>query len=168
MSFLLASLFLILLFSCLVLHVFGLPGNWLLLGLVGLWDFFQAGPHFGLAFYAVLVGLAAVGEVVEFGAQILGARRYGATARGNVGGFAGALVGALLGAPFFWGVGALLGAVAGAFFGCYSFERLHGRDSAAALRAAKGALLGKVFGLAAKTACGVVMWVAAARAIWPA
>jgi uncharacterized protein YqgC (DUF456 family) len=168
MSFVLAGLFLGLLLACLGLHVFGLPGNWLLLALVGLWDFLHAPAHFGLAFYGVLAGLAILGEVVEFGAQLLGAKRYGATARGNVGGFVGALAGALVGAPFFLGFGALIGAVAGAFFGCYSFERLHGRDSAEALQAARGALLGKVFGLAAKTACGVVMWVAAARAIWPA
>jgi uncharacterized protein YqgC (DUF456 family) len=167
-SFVLAALFLALLLACLGLHVFGLPGNWAILVLVILWDLVHPQAHFGLALYAVLAGLALVGEGLEFLAQLVGAKRYGASLQGNVGGFVGALVGALLGAPFFLGFGALLGAVAGAFFGCYTFERFHGRAGAAALTAAKGALLGKVLGLAAKTACGVVMWVAAAREIWPA
>lgn len=167
MSFALAALFLALLLGCLGLHVFGLPGNWVLLGLVGLWDIY-APVHFGGGFYLLLIGLAVTGEVLEFGIQLLGARRYGATVPGNVGGVIGAIAGAILGAPFLLGLGALFGAVAGAFLGCYILERLHGRDHAAALVAARGALYGKVLGLAAKTACGVVMWVAAAKAIWPA
>jgi len=167
-SFVLAALFLVVLFACLGLHVFGLPGNWLMLVLVVLWDLGQAQVHFGTGFYVLLAGLALGGEALELGVQLVGAKRYGATMQGNLGGFAGAVAGALLGAPFFLGFGALLGAVAGAFLGCYTFERLHGRDGAAARQAAWGAMFGKVFGLAAKTACGVVMWVAAAGAIWPA
>lgn len=168
MSFALAALFLAVLLACLGLHVFGLPGNWVLLALVAVWDYVQAPVHFGGGVWALLIGMAVAGEVLEFGVQLLGARRYGASMPGNVGGVIGAIAGAILGVPFFLGFGALVGAVAGAFFGCYSFERLHGRDHAAALTAARGAMFGKVFGLAAKTACGMIMWVAAARAIWPA
>lgn len=168
MSFVLAGAFLALLLGCLTLSVFGLPGNWLLLGLVALWDFLQPAGHFGLAVYGLLVGLALAGELVELVVQLAGAKKYGATLQGNVGGFIGALAGAVLGVPFFLGFGAFLGAVAGAYVGCYVFERLHGRDGPAAHRAATGALFGKVFGLAAKMACGMVMWVTAARAIWPA
>lgn len=168
MSFALAALFLAVLLACLGLHVFGLPGNWVLLALVALWDYAYAPVHFGGGFWLLLIGMAVAGEVLEFGIQFLGARRYGATVQGNLGGVIGALAGAILCAPLLFGFGALLGAVAGAFLGCYTFERLHGRDNAAALVAARGALFGKVLGLAAKTGCGVVMWVAAARAIWPA
>jgi len=167
-SFALAVLFLLVLLACLGLHVFGLPGNWVLLGLVALWDYGHGPAHFGGGFYLLLAGLALAGEGLEFCIQFLGGKHHGATTQGNLGGVAGAMAGALLGAPFFFGFGALLGAVAGAFLGCYTFERLHGRDNTAALTAAKGALFGKVLGLAAKTACGVVMWVAAARAVWPA
>lgn len=168
MSLVLLTFFLLLLLACLTLHVFGLPGNWLLLGLVVLWDVLHPSLHLDFGFYALLVCVALAGEAVELFAQLFGAKRYGATGKGNLGGFLGAFGGALCGAPFFLGLGALFGAVAGAFFGCYMFERLHGRDDAAARRAAWGAMYGKVFGLTAKVACGVVMWTASARELWPA
>ena len=168
MTFVLAALFLLVLLACLGLHVFGVPGNWAMLGLLALWDYLHPAPHFGFGFYALLVCVALAGEAVELFAQIFGARRYGATGKGNLGGFLGALAGALLGAPFLLGVGALFGAVAGAFLGCYVFERAHGRADAEARRAAMGAMYGKVFGMTAKVACGVVMWVAAVRQVWPA
>jgi uncharacterized protein len=167
-TFALAIGYLAVLLACLGLSVFGLPGNWMLLGLVALWDFLQPGAHFSLTVYGLLAGLALFGELAELAVQLLGARKYGATVQGNVGGFVGALVGAMLGVPFLLGFGAFLGAVAGAYIGCYFFERLHGRDGAAAHLAATGALFGKVLGLAAKLACGMVMWVTAAKAIWPA
>jgi len=167
-SFVAVSLFLLLLLGCLGLHVFGLPGNWALLGFVVLWDAFaHPGPHYGYGFYALLAGAALAGEAIELFVQFFGAKRYGATGKGNLGGLLGAFVGALAGAPFFFGLGALFGAVAGAFLGCYVFERSHGRDEAEARRAAMGAMYGKVFGFAAKVACGVVMWTAAARELWP-
>lgn len=161
-------LFLLLLLACLGLHIFGLPGNWALLGLVVLWDVLHPGLRPGFGFYALLVCVALAGEAVELFAQLFGARRYGATGKGNLGGFLGAFVGALAGAPFFLGLGALFGAVAGAFVGCYVFERSHGRADGEARRAAMGAMYGKVFGLTAKVACGVVMWTASAREFWPA
>jgi uncharacterized protein YqgC (DUF456 family) len=166
-SFVFVALFLLVLLGCLGLHIFGLPGNWALLGLVVLWDVLHPELHPGVGFYALLGGLALGGEAVELFAQLFGAKRYGATGKGNLGGFLGAFAGALLGAPFFFGLGALFGAVAGAFIGCYVFERSHGRTDADARRAAMGAMYGKVFGLTAKVACGVVMWTATARQIWP-
>lgn len=160
--------FLILLLGCLVLTVFGLPGNWLLLGLVIVWNLLHPAVDFGPMVYGLLLALALGGELVELFVQIAGAKKYGASVQGNAGGFFGGLIGALLGLPFLLGFGAFLGAVAGAYIGCYVFERLHGRDRAAAHAAATGAFFGKVFGIAAKMACGMVMWVTAARAIWPA
>ena len=168
MSLVALAVLLLVLLGCLTLHVFGLPGNWALLGLVVLWDMFHPELHLGFGFYALLVCVALAGEAVELFAQLFGAKRYGASGKGNLGGFLGAFGGALCGAPFFLGLGALFGAVAGAFAGCYVFERAHGRTDPDARRAAMGAMYGKVFGMTAKVACGVVMWVATARALWPA
>ena len=168
MSIVLLCLFLTMLLACLGLHVFGLPGNWAMLGLIVLWDVLHPALRLGFGFYALLSCVALAGEAVELAAQLFGARRYGATGKGNLGGFVGAFVGALLGAPFLLGLGALLGAVAGAYLGCYVFERSHGRSGVEANRAALGAMYGKVFGLTAKVACGVVMWTTAVRELWPA
>jgi uncharacterized protein len=167
-TFVLAVGFLAVLLACLGLHVFGLPANWVLIGFVAVWDFLHPALRLGAGVYMLLVGLALAGEVVELAAQLIGARRYGATGQGNLGGFIGAFAGAILGAPFLLGLGALIGAVAGAYLGCYVFERLGGRDDPAARRAALGAFFGKILGFSAKLACGMVMWVTAVRAIWPA
>jgi len=166
-SFVVAALFLLLLLAALGLNIFGLPGNWALLGLVGLWDWFH-GFGFGAGFYVLLLALALSAEAAEFVSQFFGAKRYGATGKGNLGGLVGALAGAILGALFLFGIGALFGAVAGAFAGCYLFERSHGRSDAEARRAAMGAMYGKVFGLTAKIGLGAIMWVASVRQIWPA
>ncbi|KUG28733.1 hypothetical protein ASZ90_001398 [hydrocarbon metagenome] len=167
MSYVWATLYLALLFAVLGLHIVSLPANWVLLGLVALWGWLAPDAHFGWQFYALLVALALVGEVIEFVAQYYGAKKYGATGKGNLGGMLGAIAGALAGAPFFLGLGALAGAIAGAFFGCYFFERHQGRDKAEARHAAFGTMYGKVLGMAAKIGLGGAMWVAAVRKIWP-
>jgi len=167
MSYVGATLFLGLLLAVLGLHVLSLPANWVLFGLVALWGWLVPGAHFGWQFYLLLAALAGIGEVIEFAAQYFGAKKYGATGKGNLGGMLGAILGAILGAPFFFGLGALVGAVAGAFFGCYFFERRHGRDKAEATRAAWGTLYGKVLGMAVKIGLGGIMWIAAVRKIWP-
>lgn len=168
MSYVWAVLFLSLCLGVLGLHVLSLPANWLLLGLAAAWAYFVGGADMGKGFFLLLFGLAALGEAIEFGLQLLGAKRYGATGKGNLGGILGAIAGAILGAPFFLGLGALLGAAAGAYAGCYFFERNHGREPAEARRAAMGALYGKILGLTAKIGCGGAMFLATARAVWPA
>ena len=56
-------------------------------------------------------------------------------------------------APLFWGIGALLGALAGAWLGCFCMECLKGRSAEQALHAAWGAMLGRLLGTVCK--CGV-------------
>ena len=65
MSLVLLTFFLLLLLACLTLHVFGLPGNWLLLGLVVLWDVLHPSLHLDFGFYALLVCVALAGEAVS-------------------------------------------------------------------------------------------------------
>jgi len=166
MDYAYASLFLALLLAALGLHIFSLPANWVMIGLTALWALIHAGHAWG-GLFVILVVLAVSGEVVEFLAQYFGAKRFGASSKGNLGGLLGAFAGAILGAPFFFGFGALFGAVAGAFIGCYLFERNHGKTAAEAKRAAWGAMYGKVFGLVSKIGLGMVMWLAVAREIWP-
>jgi len=166
MDFVYATLFLTLLLVALSLHVFSLPANWIVLALAGLWALAHPAQSWGGLF--VLLGVLAVsGEVVEFIAQYYGGKRYGASAKGNLGGLLGALGGAILGAPFLFGFGALFGALAGAYGGCYLFERFHGKTGAEANRAAWGALYGKAFGLVMKIGLGMVMWLAILRDVWP-
>lgn len=167
MAELLAAVFLFLMAAALLLHVFSLPANWVILALLALFKLIRPEAELTWAMYLLLVLLAGAGEAVEFAAQTFGAKRFGATGKGNLGGVIGAIAGAVLGAPLLFGLGALPGALLGAWAGCLLFEKLHGRDWAESTRAAWGAMWGKFFGLVAKVGFGVAILSLAVPKIWP-
>jgi uncharacterized protein YqgC (DUF456 family) len=122
----------------------------------------------------VLLGLfAAVAFVADFVATTYGARRFGASNWGTVGGAIGGIAGALAGALFF-GIGALfgliLGTIGGIFLGEYLRWRKGGRAAEAAQpiprfgredwqrtsRAAGGVLIGYVASAAAQGLLGLL------------
>lgn len=160
-------LFLFLLVGALGLNVFSLPGNWVLLGLVILWGWTHPALALGWGFYLTLLAVALVAEGVEFLFGYIGGAKYGASVQGNLGAFAGALVGAIACAPLFFGVGALAGALGGAYLGCFVLERFQGRSAPEAWQAAKGAMIGRMFGLVTKIGLGALMLTLTIRAIWP-
>ena len=163
----LAVLVILLMLCSLALHVFGLPANWLVLALVAGWKFYQ--PETMTWNFIIILGvIAVVGEILEFVAQYFGGKKYGATGRGNIGAFIGAIGGAILGAPFFFGLGALPGALLGSFGGCLVLELTHGRSFEEAKHSAYGAFWGKAFGMALKISLGVWMFVMSIPKIWPA
>ena len=147
------------------LQLFSLPANWLALGLVALWRFLYP-ASMDWTFVLILAVLAAVAEALEFILQARYAGRYGASTRGNIGGIVGAIAGAIFGAPFLLGLGALAGALGGAWLGCLIAE-MPGRSKDEALRAAKGAFVGKALGFTVKAAIGAVIVVTAIPRVWP-
>lgn len=161
-----ASLFTLISVVVLCLQALSLPANWALIALAGLWDLTYHPQGMDLSFYLWLLGLATLGEGIEFAGSLLGAAKYGASARGNLGAFAGAIGGALLGLPFAFGLGALAGAFVGAYAGCYFMEISARRDPVEARRAAMGALIGRVFGMVVKIAVGVFMLSMILKAVW--
>lgn len=150
------------------LNIFGMPGNWILAGLAALWAYMH--PEGALGWYLVggLFGMALVAEAAEFIIQSWGAKRYGATGRGNWGGIIGAIIGAIMAAPILFGLGALPGALLGAYLGCLIFEMIGNRPFFEAAQAAKGAFFGKSLGLTLKLAMGTAMLILAGQRIWPA
>ena len=76
----------------------------------------------GVAILVILFVFAAIAFVADFVATSYGARRFGASNWGTVGGAIGGIVGALIGL-FFLGIGSLfgliLGTIAGVFLGEY-------------------------------------------------
>ena len=167
MSVLLTILFIILLAALLGLNIFSLPGNWIALGLIALWKLFHPELDLGWGFWAFLCVLAAIGEVIEFCAQIYGTKKYGGSSGGNLGGIIGAIAGAIIGACFLLGLGAIPGALLGAFGGCYLIEIIRGQPTQEATRAAWGAMWGKMIGMTVKFGLGVSIVVMAASKIWP-
>lgn len=168
LAYTLASAFLGLLGLVLLLNIFGLPANWILLGLVALWKYLHPdAANMSVLFFSLMIGLAIIGEVLEMGMQILKARKYGSTSSGTFAGMIGAIAGAILLAPLFFGLGALIGALLGAWVGCFVMERFKGMPTSKAVDAAFGAMMGRFLGTVCKCGIGGAMLALTGRYIWP-
>jgi uncharacterized protein YqgC (DUF456 family) len=152
----------------LLLNFFSLPANWMLIALAAVWKYMStAATRMDFNFFALLVGLALLGELLEFGLLALKAKKYGSSNSGMFAGLVGAIIGAIMCAPFMFGLGALLGALAGAWLGCYLMELLRGNSHEKAVQAAMGALVGRFLGTVCKCGIGAVILTCIARAVWP-
>ena len=172
MIYVLVVVFLLVLVLCALLNLVTLPGNWAMAVMVVLWALL--GPaatttDMGLLFFVAFFGLAVAGEIVEFLAQLWGAKKYGSSNTATVAGMIGAIAGAIFLAPFLFGIGAIFGALGGAWLGSFAGERLLvGRPTPQAVTAANGALMGRFLGMVVKFGLGITMVVLTATAIWPA
>ena len=167
MSVFLTALFLLALGICVLLNLVTLPGNWAMVALVVAWALLVPGNGLNVLFFVLFIGLAVAGEVVEFGAQIWGAKKYGSSKISTWAGIIGAIFGAIFGAPFMFGVGAVFGALFGAWAGCFLAELLIRQPSAVAFRAAQGAFVGRFLGMVVKFGLGMAMLVLTASRVWP-
>ena len=134
-----AVLFVVLNFCALLANVFTLPGNWFIAGLTVLFALFVRGPEgMGLNWWCVgvVIGLAVLGEIIEFAAGAAGAAKSGGSRRGMVLAVVGAMGGSILGAILGTGIpvplignliGAVLGGAVGAFGGAYTGEYWKGK-----------------------------------------
>ena len=133
LAYVVASLFTLLGLGCLFLVALSLPGTWILLILalvIELVDvYYLAPPHetFGWGLLAACLLLALLGELLEFGAGVAGAKAGGGTRRGMVGALVGGLLGAIVLTPLLPipVVGTLVGALLGTFAGALLAERTH-------------------------------------------
>ena len=167
-SFGLTYVFVIVLALVLLLNIPGLPANWLVLVLVGIWQFVHPQPgNLDVWFWVMAVGLAILGEVLETGVQLIKARRHGSSKLGTFAGMVGAFVGAIIFAPFLLGIGALLGALFGAWLGCLLAELVRGRPMQQSLDAAFGTMVGRFLGTVCKCGVGGAIVAIVVRRIWP-
>src|ERR687893_1591740 len=132
----------------------GLPGVTLIFLSALVYAFLTDFRTVGVAILVVLFIFAAIAFVADFAAPSYGARRFGASNWGTVGGAVGGIAGALIGLLFL-GIGSLfgliLGTIAGVFIGEYLRRERQGdqeeqapaqADWRRASRAAGGVLVG--------------------------
>ena len=158
--------FFVFLVGSLLCIFFGLPGTFFILAAAfvygGVTDFHEITG----GMLVVLGMLTLFGEGVEYVMGIVGAKRYGSSNRGIVFSMVGGFVGAVVGAPLFFGFGAIPGALAGAFLGAVAVElATYGPDQwRKAVRSGWGNFLGRVGGMITKLAIGIgmIVWIAAA------
>ena len=140
-----------------LLMVFGIPGNFIALGVGVLYYFIMPGQVSKLQLF-LMIGLALSGELVENLASLSGAKKYGAGKTGMIGAFLGSLFGGILGTMIAPVAGTFLGVFAGAFLLTFLFEyRLEGKSGEEAGKAGYGALIGKVAAVSYKYSAGLVL-----------
>ncbi len=157
MEIFLLILFLLFSVAGIISHFFGLPGNWLILGISFLLAWSGHFDKIQINTLLILLALTLFGELIEFLLGVVGAKKYEASNRAIAGSILFGIVGAILGASFFLGVGSIIGAFAGAFIGAVLFELLQGKKIDQAFTSGWGTLLGRVGGSFAKIFIGIVM-----------
>jgi uncharacterized protein len=175
MNFVWALLLILALVAAWPLTLFGLPGNWLMLGAAALYAYLiPAGPLFSFGWRVVggLAALAAAGEIVELAAGAAGTRKAGGSRRAAVcalvGSIAGGLLGMFVGLPVPVAgsiVAALLFAPLGALLGAIWGESTTGRHPGETLQVGMAAFWGRLFGTLAKLLIGLAMIVVVAVAL---
>lgn len=149
------------------LNLIALPGNWIAVAFLALYAWL--GPsgdraEIGFAVPAIAFGFAMLGEVFEFAASAVGARKAGASRRSTlfamIGSMVGAMAGAFIGIPIpvvgpvlaailFGG----LGATAGAIYGEWS----DGRKWRESWWIGHAAFWGRTFGTLGKVTAGLAI-----------
>lgn len=157
MDYVLLAFYILVSLAGLVSLVFGLPGTFIILGASVLYGWYGGFSEITVRVIIILVVLALAGELIEFLLGILGSKKYESSNRAIVGSIIFGIIGAVMGAPFFFGIGAVIGAFAGAFAGAILMELLQGKKMDEAIKSGWGAFLGRVAGTISKGAVGIAM-----------
>jgi uncharacterized protein len=167
MTLLWAFLFVLAVLTFWLMNLLGLPGNWMIAATTALYVWLVPQDDNGTLRWlavAVVVTLALLGELVELAASAASVKKVGGSRRGAIlalfGSLAGAMTGLFVGLPIpvvgsviaailFAGVGALSGAMIG--------ETMKGRTLADSWKVGQAAFWGRLFGTAAKTLIGALL-----------
>ncbi len=179
LQYVVALIFLLLGAVCLVLVVIQLPGVWIMLAIAGLIEYLDRlylpaddRQTFQVWVLVTCVSLAVLGELIEFVAALLGAKKGGSSSRGMWGALIGGLLGVFIFTPVFFFIplfgtffGAVLGTFVGAVVGELTAEQATIKGS---VKPAIGATIGRVVGTMSKVAIAIVVWMMlAVDAFWP-
>ncbi len=157
MDYVLLALYILVSLAGLVSLAFGLPGTFIILGASVLYGWYGGFSEITVGVIIILVVLALAGELIEFLLGILGSKKYESSNRAIAGSIIFGIIGAVMGAPFFFGIGAVIGAFAGAFAGAILMELSQGKKMDEAIKSGWGAFLGRVAGTISKGAVGIAM-----------
>ncbi len=154
-----------------VTNLFGLPGNWMIILIAAVWIWLgpsQEPYEADWTILVVLVVLASVGEVIEFGASIVGTKGLGGSKKGATASLVGSILGGIVGAVFGlpipvvgWIIGSVLFACIGALVGATLVEKLSGKPMKSSLKIGGAAFVGRMLGTVGKITLGSVMAIVA-------
>jgi len=135
----------------------GLGGNFIVLGLALVHALITGFDPIGWPLLAVLLGLALLGELIEFVLGNFYVLKKGASGLGTFGGFAGGLSGAVAGNSLLPVAGAVVGSFVGAFLGCVVGEFWQRQRLEPSLRIGTHAFVGRMLAILVKHGLGLVM-----------
>lgn len=158
----------LLLVSASLMVYLGLGGNFIIVGLALVHGLITGFDPINWTLMLVLLGLALLGEGVEFVVGTFYPAKQGATKGGVVGAFIGGLLGAALGNAIVPVVGAVLGSFVGAFGGAVFGEYQRNQRLEPSLRIGTHAFVGRLIAILFKHALGLVMVFLILRATFPA
>jgi uncharacterized protein YqgC (DUF456 family) len=145
----------------------GLGGNFIIIGLALVHALVTGFDPIGWPLLGVLLGLALVGELIEFVLGNFYVLKKGASGVGTAGGFVGGLLGAVAGNSLLPLAGAVLGSFVGAFLGCVAGEFWRRQRVEPSLRIGTHAFIGRLLAILVKHALGLVMVFLVLRATFP-
>lgn len=140
----------------LLLIPLGMPGNFVILAGALVYNLLEWSMAVGLVVLGVLLGLAVLGEVLEYVLGMKLAENRGTSRPAVWGAVAGGIVGALVGVPVPV-IGSVIGLFVGVCAGALLVELVRGKDLAAAFSSALGAFYGRLGAIFAKMLLGALM-----------
>jgi len=135
----------------------GLGGTFIILGLSAIYAAVTGFDPITWRWLLILLGLALLGELIEFLVGTFYVAQKGATKTGVTLAFVGGLLGAFLGNSALPIIGAVLGSFVGAFAGAVYGQYRHNRSLEPSLRVGGHALLGRVVAILIKHAIALMM-----------
>lgn len=145
----------------------GLGGNFIIIGLALIHALITGFDPISVTLLLWLLGLALLGEGIEFVVGTFYVAKKGASKLGVVGAFIGGLLGAGMGNTVVPVIGAVLGSFAGAFGGAVVGEYLQRERLEPSMRVGGHAFLGRLLAILIKHAIAMVMVFLILRATLP-
>lgn len=133
----------------------GLPGIWIMVGILALGAVYK---EVGLLVLVGALVLALTAELLEFVFVKRLTDKYGGSRKAFWGAIIGGVIGVIVGIPVPV-IGSVIAGFVGSFLGAAVATVLEGRDLAAARRVGWGVLIGRALAAAVKTAAGIVILV---------
>jgi uncharacterized protein len=151
------TIFILILFTGIFLTLFGFPGTVLILMDVIGYAILTGFSPIGFKLLLLLLLMAVVAELLDFGLGMAGAVRFGSSRRGMWAALIGSIAGVMLLTPFFLGLGTLVGIFLGGGVAVFIVEMIQRRKLKPAFRASIGAVLGRTTGIVVKGVFAVIM-----------
>lgn len=149
--------FILILIGEVVMTIMGLPGN-VLIVLTGLaYGYYNHFEEMDFAILVIVCSIFILGEIIEFMAGLLGAKKEKASKRAMLAPFIGTIIGGIWGTAILPIIGSLIGALLGAFISTALAEYSKTKDITQAKRVAKSVVKGQILGILFKVIAAVSM-----------